>query len=69
MFMGSTWDPHGADKTQVGPMWATWTMLSGFVYKVLVGVTGYHLLFYSPLFCHDAMLTLFIYFDPLLFAT
>ena len=28
-FMGPTWGPPGADRTQVGPMWATWTMLSG----------------------------------------
>ena len=28
-FMGSTWGPPGADRTQVGPMWATWTLLSG----------------------------------------
>ena len=28
-FLGPTWDPPGADRTQVGPMWATWTLLSG----------------------------------------
>ena len=28
-FMGPTWGPPGADRTQVGPMWATWTLLSG----------------------------------------
>ena len=28
-FMGSTWGLPGADMTQVGPMWATWTLLSG----------------------------------------
>ena len=28
-FMGPTWGPPGADKTQVGPMWATWKLLSG----------------------------------------
>ena len=27
--MGPTWDPSGADRTQVGPMLATWTLLSG----------------------------------------
>ena len=27
--MGPTWDPPGADRTQVGPMLATWTLLSG----------------------------------------
>ena len=29
LFMRPTWDPPGADRTQVGPMWATWTLLSG----------------------------------------
>ena len=28
-FMGPTWDPPGADRTQVGPMLASWTLLSG----------------------------------------
>ena len=28
-FMGPTWGPHGADRTQVGPMLAPWTLLSG----------------------------------------
>ena len=28
-FMGPTWGPPGADRTQVGPMWAMWTLLSG----------------------------------------
>ena len=32
-FMGPTWDPPGADRTQVGPMMATWTLLSGNVWK------------------------------------
>ena len=27
-FMGPTWGPAGADRTQVGPMLATWTLLS-----------------------------------------
>ena len=27
--MGPTWGPPGADRSQVGPMWATWTLLSG----------------------------------------
>ena len=29
-FIGSTWDPSGADRTQVGPMLAPWTLLSGY---------------------------------------
>ena len=28
-FMGPTKGPPGADRTHVGPMWATWTFLSG----------------------------------------
>ena len=28
-FVGSTWGPSGADRTQVGPMLAPWTLLSG----------------------------------------
>ena len=28
-FMGPTWGPSGADRTQVGPMLAPWTTLSG----------------------------------------
>ena len=28
-FMGPTWGPPGADMTQVGPMLAPWTLLSG----------------------------------------
>ena len=27
-FMRPTWDPSGADRTQVGPMFAPWTLLS-----------------------------------------
>ena len=28
-FMGPTWGPSGADRTQVGPMLTPWTLLSG----------------------------------------
>ena len=28
-FMGPTWGPSGTDRTQVGPMLAPWTLLSG----------------------------------------
>ena len=28
--LGSTWGPSGADRTQVGPMLAPWTLLSGY---------------------------------------
>ena len=30
-YMGPTWDPSGGDRTQVGPMLAPWTLLSGFL--------------------------------------
>ena len=30
-FMGPRWDPSGADRTQVGPMLAPWTLLSGYL--------------------------------------
>ena len=30
-FMGPTWDPPGDDSTQVGPMLAPWTLLSGYI--------------------------------------
>ena len=29
-FMGPTWGPSGADRTQMGPMLAPWTLLSGY---------------------------------------
>ena len=31
-FMRSTWGPSGADRTQVGPMLAPWTLLAGSVW-------------------------------------
>ena len=31
--MGPTWGPSGADRTQVGPMLATWTLLLGLLHK------------------------------------
>ena len=32
-FMGPIWGPSGADRTQVGPMLAPWTLLSGMSYQ------------------------------------
>ena len=32
-FMGPTWGPSGADRTQVGPMLAPWTLLSGMFFN------------------------------------
>ena len=47
--MGQTWGPTGADRTQVGPMLAPWTLLSGWWLVPLsslapsaVGVYHYH---------------------------
>ena len=31
-FLGPTWGPSGADRTQVGPMLAPWTLLSGYTF-------------------------------------
>ena len=31
-FMGPTWGPSGADRTQMGPMLAPWTLLSGWLW-------------------------------------
>ena len=30
--MGPTWGPSGADRTQVGPMFALWTLPSGYIH-------------------------------------
>ena len=38
-FLGPTWGPSGADRTQVGPMLATLTSLSGTYFKVEYIVT------------------------------
>ena len=32
-FMGPTWGPPGADRTQVGPMLAPWSLLSGVCHR------------------------------------
>ena len=32
-FMGTTWGPSGADRTQVGPMLTPWTVLSGLTFQ------------------------------------
>ena len=34
-FMEQTWGPSGADRTQVGPMLAPWTLLPGFILACL----------------------------------
>ena len=39
-FMGPTWGPSGADKTQVGSMLAPWTLLSGFITMCLKVILG-----------------------------
>ena len=42
-FMGPTWGPPGYDRTQVGPMLAPWTLLSGIqliplnIHRILLG--------------------------------
>ena len=32
-FMGPAWSPSGADRTQVGPMLAPWTLISRIIYR------------------------------------
>ena len=32
-FMGPTWGPPGSCRHQMGPMWAPWTLLSGYLYR------------------------------------
>ena len=42
--MGPTWDPSGADRTQVGPMLAPWTSLSGDLHLLWYAISNieYH---------------------------
>ena len=35
-FMGPTWGPSGADRTQVGPMMVPWTLLSGIQFPTAI---------------------------------
>ena len=39
-FMGLTWAPPGADRTQVGPMLAPWTLLWGFLSYKEIHILG-----------------------------
>ena len=52
--MGPTWGPPGADRTQVGPMLAPWTLLSGSVQKDLLMCRPLHVIGFSqiPNFSH-----------------
>ena len=43
--MGPTWGPSGADRTQVGPMLAPWTLLSGLSY-IIWYITSHHIIYY-----------------------
>ena len=48
-FLGPTWGPPGADRTQVSPMLATWTLLSGLLTFLYMSCSTYlshtHILF------------------------
>ena len=46
--MGPTWGPSRADRTQVGPMLAPWTLFSGSIANTL----ELHLSCTNPLICH-----------------
>ena len=50
-FMGPTWGPAGASRTQVGPMWATWTLPSEYIWShyLHVGHRGNHLTTYRTI--------------------
>ena len=39
-FMGPTWGPSGADRTQAGLMLAPWTLLSGILYHIVLHRMG-----------------------------
>ena len=41
-FMGTTWGPSGADRTQVGPILTPWTLLSGSSCGVLLNINDFH---------------------------
>ena len=43
-FMGPTWGPSGSDRTQVGPMLASWTLLSEHIYIHIIILCIYILL-------------------------
>ena len=50
-FMGPKWGPYGADRTQVGPMLAPWTLLSGMPFNLFL---QHHLPWWrSPVFDGD----------------
>ena len=63
-FMGPTWGPSGDDRTQVGPMLAPWTLLSGYTYRyvhiLLLSKSGYQQMELTPW----AILLTRIYLDP-----
>ena len=67
-FMGPTRGPHGADRTQVGPMLAPWTLLSGYTQQ---RSTLHFIIHHVPSLCawqpymqnHDVM---YLYDQPVL---
>ena len=72
-FMGSTWGPAGADRTQVGPMWATWKLLSGilsiiitFGFRCFRKITNYWecTVFCNPWVCAVLSTVIFIFVPP-----
>ena len=72
-FMGLTWGQSGADRTQVGPMWATWTLLSGFIVRragLLWSQQDFEWRWSVPLFkCLTVLEFSFILFDLCLLIT
>ena len=58
-FIGPIWGPSGADRTQVGPMLAPWTLLSGKPLIYLMKFGGYKMLpwwFLFPSWCSISLL-------------
>ena len=62
--MGPTWGPSGADRTQVGPMLAPWTLLSGWWQRLTAydGLRKKHI--FKVLTSNDTYHELLPYFQP-----
>ena len=58
-FMGPTWGPSGADRTQVGPMLAPWTLLSGQILNSQHTCT-YRIMYVNYVCTHKRVILVFI---------
>ena len=57
-FMGPTWGPSGADRTQVGPMLAPWILLSGSIANRIMKSQSF--IANHPLQIHTLLLRIYI---------